>query len=96
MDSQRPQLKAYRLVHKVKLPLNSADMIQVLTFLEMCHCPILHIPGNHDAICQFENKKLTSKSIGIHKEHYQLAEGLAVFGFGGSVPAYKTTGELVW
>lgn len=71
-------------------------MIKVLKFLELFNCPILHIPGNHDALCQFDNKKLTPASTGIHKLHYELADGLVVFGFGGSVPAFQATGELVW
>lgn len=41
--------------------------MKVLKCLEVFNCPVLHIPGNHDAQCQFENKKLTQKSVGLHK-----------------------------
>ena len=68
-----------------------------MVFLEFFACEIIYIPGNHDPYSLFDPNndisnnglpKLTQHSTNIHKEVYNLAKGLNVFGFGGSLPAY--------
>lgn len=71
-------------------------MVEVLKLLENFGCPVIYIPGNHDCLSQFENKKLTPNSVSVHKLQYRLAEDLGLIGFGGSLPAYTETGDKVW
>ena len=81
---------------RVHPQLNPDQMVEVLRLLESFGCPVLYIPGNHDCLCQFENKSLTDRSISLHKRQHKLADGLVLIGFGGSLPAFERAGEMVW
>lgn len=77
---------------------SEANISNILSFLEFVACPILYIPGNHDAFSIFkiddgvnpyENKKLTQNSINVHQTTYEITKDLQIIGLGGSIPAFK-------
>lgn len=77
---------------------SEANISNILSFLEFVACPILYIPGNHDAFSIFkiddgvnpyENKKLTQNSMNLHLTNYEITKDLQIIGLGGSIPAFK-------
>ena len=57
---------------------------------------VIFVPGLNDAQSLFEGKEEQSdsktKALNLHKDVYEIGEGLYIAGLGGSVPAYWTTG----
>lgn len=77
---------------------SEANISNILSFLEFVACPIIYIPGNHDAytlfkiddaVNPFENKKLTQNSINLHLTSFSITKDLQFIGVGGSIPAFK-------
>ena len=76
------------------------DLDAALRRLEQGHeRPVFFLPGNHDApVSMNEPKKrrFGARAVNLHDEAcVPLAEGLALAGLGGSVPAYSN-GYIVW
>jgi Icc-related predicted phosphoesterase len=65
------------------------DIQNILWSLEQITSKVYYIPGNHDPKTMFDKKpQLTKNSVNMHKNVVQLAPGLLIAGFGGSVPSY--------
>lgn len=50
---------------------------------------IIYIPGNHDAESLFtptQENEILANSLNVHNNVCELAPGLAIAGFGGSLP----------
>ena len=65
-----------------------------LIHLECFFSPIYYVPGNHDPATLFAPPKedrpllqLTQFSHNVHKRILPIANGLSIFGIGGSIPA---------
>jgi len=79
---------------------SESNISNILSFLEFVACPIVYLPGNHDAyslfkrdegINPFENKKLTQNSNNCHLANILITDDLQFVGVGGSTPAFKKT-----
>lgn len=58
-------------------------------------CKMFFVPGNHDCKEFYTAQPNYNDFYNMHNRRLELAEGLDLVGFGGSVPAY-VNGELYW
>ena len=66
------------------------DATSTLEMLEAAvKCPIIYIPGNHEANCMYSNGIAVPYALNLHKTSVKLDENLAIIGFGGSPPGMK-------
>ena len=49
---------------------------------------VIYVPGQTDAADNFNKHQSAGKTVNLHKDFYELAEGLLMVGIGGSVPSY--------
>jgi Icc-related predicted phosphoesterase len=74
------------------------DIDNIVQALQMICEKVYFIPGNHDPLSSFEQNTIPH-GVNIHNTAIQLADGLVIAGFGGSVPAFydeSRGNQLVW
>lgn len=65
------------------------------TLKTIFQCKMFFVPGNHDCKQFFNGQSDYDDFYNIHNKRMELAEGLDIVGFGGSVPAY-VNGQVYW
>lgn len=77
------------------------NMTGLIEQLESITCQVAFVPGNHDPKFLFDTdhhsqQQQISYSTNVHGTTMELAPGLVVVGFGGSVPASRGSEQDFW